>query len=1116
MRGFHLSSVLVRTTSAAALAAGLIAPGVAVAQSVPEASTGSTAPVDPQQGTPQADTAPGPVQAEAGSVASNAQPDTRPDIVVTGVRASLERSIAIKRDSFGVVDAIAAEDIGKFANTNLAESLQRITGVSIDRVNGEGSTVTVRGFGGQYNLVTLNGRQLATSNIVAVGGDQGGDGAGGFGRSFDFANLASEGVKTLEVYKTGRAAVPSGGIGASINIVGLRPLDRNESGFTGSIGAKGVYDNSVDQCIDCGSKVTPEVSGVASWSDPNQRFGVSLFGSYQKRNFSVPSVANDDWNIRTLTDFLNPGNGFIRNTPGATDNTKLNNVPTDGNTLVAVPNDHRYHFSESDRERINGQAVLQFKPTDTLTLTADALFAQQRSSERRSTQSNWFNRPFDEVTFDDASDGIATTSYLHETINGAKDAAFEQAYRAQKNRLYDFGGNAKWQVTDNFTLALDGHIGKAESLPDNPNGQTSTTVAFNAPVVAAHSVTWSESGFPSQTLTVNDGVASTTPSSTANPGGLPFIKGNNNGVLDNGDLSSAIQRQFASTQTQRVKELRLDAGWDWGEGNRLDFGGDYRTTTTRQTQVNTRQVLGDWGNSLPPDIERVAPGQVFQFCAVCKFTHNDPNPDANSRIAFRTEDATKLYNTLYNYYSTLPLDPNQTAFPGRSIDGVDHRNNLDANTDNRVKEDIWAIYGQATWKGDIFGKRASMVAGMRFESTRVRAQSLQQIPTALVWQADNDFNVQYSPDRQPVTDRGSYSNLLPSMDFQIELVDNLISRFSFSRTISRAPYGSLFASTSVGTPPRPTAIGGIAGGNANNTDLDPLSSNNFDLSLEWYPNKDTFFSVGVFDKQVKNFIGNTLVNRNLFGLRDPTSGQAGTRSGTARQNLTTLGADITDVNLFTYTALIQQNNGNVAAADAQFRAQYNAATRQLNQGFVDQTLAAIDVLADANDPLVNFSVNTPINNRNAEIYGVEIAGQYFLGQTGIGVAGSYTLVRGNVGIDVAAPTDVDQFALVGLSDTANATLIYDKHGISARLSYNWRAKFLSQLNRDTYHNPVFTAPYSQVDVNISYDITPNIGISFEGINLFEEGVRTYGRDKINTWFETEGSVRYLIGARYRF
>jgi TonB-dependent receptor len=1111
MRGKTISRALVRTTSLAALAAGLALPGAAMAQVAASTQT-VPSPADPQQGTPQADTTPGPVQAEAGSAASNSDPDAASeDIVVTGVRASLERSIAIKRESFGVVDAISAEDIGKFANTNLAESLQRITGVSIDRVNGEGSTVTVRGFGAQYNLVTLNGRQLATSNIVAVGGDQGGDGAGGSGRSFDFANLASEGVRTLEVYKTGRAAVPSGGIGATINIVGTRPLDRSTTGLSGSVGVKGVYDNSVDHCIECGDKVTPEASGLVSWSDGEQRFGVSLFGSYQKRNFSTPSVAQDGWNIRTLTDFLNPANGFVRDT------TTINNAPTDGSTLVAVPNDHRYHFSELSRERINGQGVVQFKPTDGLTLTADALFAQLRSSERRSSQSNWFNRPFDEVTFDDASDGIATTEYLHETIGGVKDAAFEQAYRAQKNRLTDFGLNGKWQATDRLTLALDGHIGKAESLPDNPNGRTSTTVAFNAPVVAAHSLSWSRKGFPSQTLTINDGFVSTLPTSSANPDGTAtFIKGNNNGVLDVGDLSSAIQREFESTQTQKVKEARFDAGWDFGGGSRFDFGGNFRTTTTEQTQINTRQVLGDWGNALPPDIERLAPGQVQTYCAVCKFTKFNPDVDANSRIAFRTQDATKLYNTLASYYSGLPLDPNQTAFAGKSVDGINHANNLDSNTYNRVKEDIWSVYGQITWKGEIGGRPASLVTGARFESTRVRALSLQPIPQAIVWQADNDFNVLNSADRQPVTDRGSYTNLLPSMDFQVELMTNLIGRFSASRTISRPGYGSLYASTGVGGPPRPTVIGGVATGNANDTDLDPLTSDNFDLSLEWYPNKDTFLSIGFFDKRVSNFIGNTQVNRNLFGLRDPTSGAAGSRSGTARTQLNSFGADLSDVNLFTYTALLAQNGGNVAAADATFLQNYNAGTRSLNQGFVDSTLAAVDILADANDPLFNFSVNTPINNKSAEIYGLEVAGQYFFGDTGIGVAGSYTLVRGNIGIDVRADPSVDLFALIGLSDTANATLIYDKYGISARLSYNWRDKFLSGINRDSFRNPTFTAPYSQVDVNISYDITPNIAVSFEGINLFEEGVRQYGRDQMNSWFITEGSARYLLGARYRF
>jgi TonB-dependent receptor len=1057
------------SASALALAVGLAAPGVAAAQAQPQTTAPDAAP-------------PAPADDQAASSG---------DIVVTGVRASLERSIAIKRNSNGIVDAISAEDIGKFPNTNLAESLQRITGVSIDRVNGEGSTVTVRGFGAQYNLVTLNGRQLATSNIVSVGGDQGGDGAGGFGRSFDFANLAAEGVKTLEVYKTGRAAVPSGGIGAAINVVTRRPLDARQGGFTGTIGAKASYDTSADDCISCGSHVTPEVSGLLSWSDNDQKVGVSLFGSYQKRNFTVPTVASDDWNIRTLSDFLNTNNGFVNGS------TKLNNVPTNSNVLVSVPNDSRYHFSEDSRERLNGQAMLQFRPTDGLTITADGMYAQLRASERRSTQSNWFNRPFDEVTFDDASNGIATTSYLHETINGVKDEAFEQAYRAQKNRLWDVGLNLDWQATDRLKFVLDGHLGKAESLPDNPNGQTSTTVAFNLPVVTSHSLTTTPGGFPQQTLTFSDCAPSFTPN------GTPFIKGNCNNKLDAGDLSGAIQRQFASTQTQRIKELRLDGTWDLGGGSKFDFGGGYRTTNTLQTQYNTRQVLGDWGNSLPPEINAVAPGQVFQFCTACQFTHNNPNADANTLVAWRTEDATKLYNTLYQHYI------------GITNDGVGHQNNIDANNYNRVKESIWSVYGQVTWNGNIGNMPAQLVAGARFESTKVTANSLQPVPLAIVWQADNDFNVLNSTDRQALSSKGSYNNLLPSMDFSIDLTSKLKGRFSYSKTIARAPYGSLFASASVqSAPPRPTAIGGVATGFSNNTDLDPLDSDNFDVSLEWYPNKDSYFSVGFFDKRVHNFIGNTLVNRSLFGLRDPTSGAPGTRSGTAKDQLTTLHADITDVNLFTYTALLQQNNGNVAAATAAFQANYHNGA--LDQAFVDATLGAVDILADANDPLFNFAVNTPINNKDAEIYGVEIAGQYFFGRTGFGVAASYTLVRGDVGIDVAANPNVDQFALVGLSDTANVTLIYEKYGISARLAYNWRAKFLSQLNRDSYHNPVYTAPYGQLDLNVSYDITKNIAVSFEGINLTEEGVRTYGRDPSNTWYLAEGSARYLVGARFKF
>src|SRR4030095_11742753 len=120
-------------------------------------------------------------------VAEAAEPPTEgQDIVVTGIRASLSKARDIKRNAQGVVDAISAEDIGKFPDTNLAESLQRITGVSIDRQSGEGSKVTVRGFGPDFNLVLLNGRQMPASSL--------GDCCSAAPpRSCDFAQLASEG-----------------------------------------------------------------------------------------------------------------------------------------------------------------------------------------------------------------------------------------------------------------------------------------------------------------------------------------------------------------------------------------------------------------------------------------------------------------------------------------------------------------------------------------------------------------------------------------------------------------------------------------------------------------------------------------------------------------------------------------------------------------------------------------------------------------------------------------------------------------------------------------------------------------------------------------------------------
>lgn len=1009
------------------------------------------------------------------ALAQQAQQTTVDEIIVTGIRASLERSIEIKRTNSGVVDAISAEDMGKFPDTNLAESLQRITGVSIDRTNGEGSQVTVRGFGGGFNLVTLNGRTMPTANVATVGGDQSSDTAGGTSRSFDFSNLASEGVTTLEVYKTGRAAVPSGGIGAAINVKTRRPLE-GKPGLTGSVGVKAVYDQSMDKKVDDGgSKITPEFSGLLNWADDSDTFGVALFGSYQKRDFTSRSVTSNDWNIRTYSDFINPANGFVRN-GGA---TQITNAPSSGSTLVAIPNDSRYHFAQGERERINGQLTAQYRPTENLTITADALYAVNKSFERRNDSTNWFNRPFDRVTFDNNS-VVATAVLLQETLSGTKDMGFEQQYRSNEDTLESYGLTADWDLSDRLRVKLDGHISKADSGPHSRNGTSSTTVSIGAPVVSAHSVDYSGK-VPVQSITINDAAP----------------RGNGSGALDAGDLGSQVARTWTNRQQHDIKEIRADVTYDLDDnGSRLDFGLNYRTSKMVQSGSSTQQDLGSWGISNPRDVAQFAPGLVKAFCMACQFNDFDLKQSGAGLVSFRA-DAIDLYDAMSKAYVARG---NPVGITGQA--------------NNRVDEDILAGYAQVTWKSELGGMPATLVTGVRYEETEVTSTSLVRTPSAIVWTADNDFSLQTSATYQPLAGEGKYTNLLPALDFSVDLRDDLVGRFSFSRTIARPDYGNLFAAQSAGTPNRPVANGAIPLGSSGNPDLEPLISDNFDVSLEWYYKPSSYITAGFFEKRVNNFVGTGTVSQNLFGLRDVSSGAAGTRSGTAKSILTAIGADQTDVNLFTMTALLQ-TTGSAAAAQAQFQAN-RGVTGDLNQAFVDQILAAVDLSPNSTDPLFNFQVSKPINNKTGKIHGFEIAAQHFFGDTGFGVSGAYTMVRGDVAFDNGASPSQDQFALLGLSDTANATLIYDKNGISARIAYNWRDKFLAATNRGGSRNPVYTAPFGQLDINVSYDVTPKLAISLEGINLTKESLRTYARDENQLWFAQELDRRILLGARYRF
>lgn len=1022
------------------------------------------------------------------------------EVLVTGLRASLEASMDIKRASSGVVDAISAEDIGKFPDTNLAESLQRITGVSIDRINGEGSQITVRGFGPANNMVTLNGRVMP-SGFTYGGGSGAGGTFGGATRAFDFANLASESVSGVQVYKTGRADVASGGIGATVNISTARPLENEGLNFT--VAGKAVNDTTTR----IGDNVTPELSGLFSWSDGT--FGVALSGSYQVRHSGAAGGAANNWNIAAW-DAEDPTNNLY----SFTDDAVIVNTPDDGQ-LFARPNDFRWSFSDKERERTNVLATFQWAPTDSIEATLDYVYARNELWEHRGEWTMWMNNgnSIDAVTFDDSP--VATPIYIHE-VHATKDVGYEQQLREQTNTLDSVAFNVAWEVNDSLTLKFDAHDSSMENMPSGLGDSGEIAISIGTPVSTSFSYDFS-GDMPVGSFTWRDDVPRLDQEGNQVViDGVPQYYGNNNGVFDAGDAGSAQGRVFYAAQTMDISEFKIDGSWDLGNG-RLDFGIDHTKTDMLQ-QASTRQVnLGGWGVATTPEF---ADGTLYTFNFADQF--DDYNMDGSFDSGIRAYDVKQLCRETEALY-------------GESQDwACEIERNF--TQDNRVEETINGFYFQFALEGDLADHPYHVLAGVRYEQTDLTSTAKLRRPLYRVWQSNNDFQVtEYADgDKVPIAVDNDYSNMLPSFDFDIELLDNLVGRFSFSNTIARANYGNLYAGASNFQQTDPTGFRG-AQPTATRTspELLPLDSKNTDLSLEWYYQEGSYASVGFFEKRVNNFIGTGQAVETHYGMLDASTGP---RMDQAKEDLAGMG--INDPNadqLFamavcltyappTYTQ--DEYNGYdlvSLAAECSDPANFDNSTDQ-GQTWLFGLEQPFDIHAIQQGEAANFGADYeaqwltsfPVNNKEAKIYGSEWALQHFFGESGFGIQANYTMVNGDVGFnDLASPTE-EQFALLGLSDTINVVGIYENYGFQVRLAYNWRDSFLRQTNQGSSRNPVYVDEYSQWDLNASYDVNDHFNVFFEGLNLTGENIRWYQRSKRMTRYVEELGPRYQLGMRYTF
>jgi TonB-dependent receptor len=949
---------------------------------------------------------------EAPTKAAEAQPEVQ-SIVVTGLRQSLISSMNLKRNSDGIVDGIVAEDIGKFPDTNLAESLQRISGVSIDRSIGEGSKITVRGVGPDFNLVLLNGRQMPTSNLGDLNG-----------RAFDFANLASEAISQIQVYKTSRAENATGGIGATVNVMTAKPFDR--PGLHASIGAKAVYDTSNDNLpsdVQANRSLTPEVSGIYSNTFANNTFGVALTGSYQERNLGYNTAAvSNGWKGPYLGNAgpLSLPDSQATNAPGPT-------------SLYSLPQNLNYNFNGVKRQRTNAQLTLQYKPVDTLVTTLDYTYSENKIQTKRNDISAWFN--FGPSASSWTQGSPSSPLNWTEFVTGS-DIAMGGADFATKTQNKSLGFNAVWKASPTLRFELDTHHSTAVSGADSPFGSSNTlgTASFSR---GTTSVDFSKD-FP--VLSIQ---------------GADFVK---NGQQVTGSVFTNSYMKGEVDQTQ------VKGAWKVLEASELKFGASYSKVDNRSAFSN--QQRDTWGGATSP---ADYPSSVWHQNSIGQY-FDQISGSANPN----------LFNQFYtfNFAQVRQLAANASGLPALYLP----KNTFD--NDARTGEKSKAAYVQFNTDWDTALPIRTAI-GLRYEKTDVVSTALVPSATGISWVSQNEFPISFG-DPTFTTLGGSYHNLLPSFDSDIELTPTQKLRFSAGETIGRPRYDQIQGGQTLNSLVR--TDGGT--GSQGNPALKPVKSKNLDLSYEWYYGPQNFFSIGYFKKDLENYAGQSQIDATPFNLHTPVGGALWNEALSA---------------------------GHCAASDTTCIRNYIFTTHPTAPGV---TAPGVNgnvngtIVGQPSDPVANFRITSFSNQKKASLSGVELNLQHMFGNSGFGVSTNYTYVHSGLRYDNNAVGE--QFALVGLSNSSNVVGIYEDKKFTARVAYNWRGEFLSSTFDGSGPNPQYVEAYGQVDISLGYNYNDKLSFQLEGINVGNAIQRVHSRTQQQLESVTQAGPRYMLGARYKF
>lgn len=1051
------------TSLATAATAQITAPPAAGSTANGPAADASANPgqTDPSTDPRSASTPPAPTPPLNGPGAAEAEQATAPaggdEIIVTGIRASQQRAVTLKRDAVSVQDSISAEDIGKLPDVTISDSLQRIPGVQIRRDAGEGSSINIRGLPEVTTL--LNGEQyLGANSINSV--------------QPNFNDVPSQLFSGADVIKSSTANLLNAGITGTVNLRTRRPFDL-KSGFTAALDGEG-------QEGDKTKKKDPNVNGLLAWH--NDRFGFLVSAAYT--NEHLANSQNGFLSNYGAT-YHNEGTADAKSTGGFSPTFRPRGTPVangvdingdgDANDAFIVPQGFEAFNTITERQRLGLNGSAQWKMTDSLELTVDGFYTHQRQYNHTSgiqqQNINWQAGEFQPAASRDTgahvtgSDGrvydINTTQVYDYDLGDFSSYAQTDKYVSQSQ---DYNAELKFDDGGPLKLSVRGIYGKARQNYDQSYVQFSPSNGLQwQPNGVGHYPTgdrqFNSGGYTVDTLAGLNSLQSVVDFSGNQP--VFTLPAQLTSELGNKDMYALKTLSSENNYRQRgsLKVVRADGSYKANDALTFEFGGRYSDRSSSEFAFDRAAPLYAGmasGSGATADAACLVKWKGFDVPINDSTCHAGTGTFGTPSFVPYTAGLTRKASD-----PTISDIVRQVSVPGKGIPDVytvnpSAMNNAEAfqniyypgnveiqNPGSSYRVGVKQItgYTQMDFTGNLWGIPVTGNAGVKVINTRLDV--LQYITGN-----PQPYGVQGVVAGTDRTKR-SFTDYLPSFNTAFDLTSKLKLRLAFTRTMTLLNLdqwgGGLTPGYAIDTSGAVPVFRVTGGSSTGNPQLDPWRANNFDASVEWYIGRASLIGVAGFYINVDSFIqqgaiirtdlpdNDGVVRGRAVSISTPLQGQGGTLKGVEGQ--------------------WQQSFG-----DLHFMPQF----------------------------LRNFGVNANITFSPSKSGQTDLAGRSIPFQDNSKL----------------------QTNLVGY---------YQDGHLQARLAWNYRSKrAVSQDFGGLSGLELYQRATNYLDASVSYDFNSHFTIYAQGSNLGGEYEKYYLTWKDEHAYNNIYERRYTIGARVKF